>query len=945
MMKKISKKIIAILILAILLVNSTAISSASDTTNGKVGVLMDSYVAQNGTFKLGTSSRFFVVANSAPTGELLQTVQLIQRQFAADNRPSKTPLEIVWGEKHWAKPGDIVVNLSDGMGIAAEGYQLDVSNIATVSASDVNGVLYGLNMFHKYLRANSNNTLAGFVVSDVPDTKERTVMLDCGRKYFTKDWICNFIRQASWMGYNTIELHFSEDGGFRMDFWDPAYYTNGYNPLNDFSWICGSKPQAWVHGDYKNDVDRGKYLTTAEIVEILETAKEYHLDVIPSFDTPAHVDYLTYQFEQNYKNNSNYSFQYNGESYKASDVNGCINYKNKTGFDDDDYNWPHYSALNIENRVAKAFVFQLYTDIANFFKVYAGSTKFNIGADEVALSYSTTWDFSDFPGYVNELDDLLNNLGYKTRIFNDFIGTANTAYTSGSGVTLDSFNSDIEILYWNSPFDPTNNDYYVKEENQVLPVQDFVDNGRTIYNLIVTNTYFCTRITQSGKDARDASNRQWQVYHSNEEDIFNEWYPGSVREHGDYSETASRVPDIPSKQLAGAYFCLWHDYASLATEAAIWSGVNSTGKWNVVDRMWSNILKMWNWDVNNTVNYSEYATIRDDYGYFPGYVTYTGDKALPASIPTSTTTVSQAYLADHSALETALKNKVEQGYYSNESYAAYISVYDVAQTVNANHGATEEEVDNALAALKAAEAALEVKGATLAIRCKTIVNGQEKVIKTIEMGVSNISYVVYMAPVNGYKFSRIENAKFLALPSNDGSGYVSGKLSDSNMVTIWYENVPNTNRLQDLISYEEERGNYTEASWNAYVSALNAAKGFNISNTTMQSDIDKLAATLSDAQSKLVVESETTEIISIEKLSNTVKSGKLMELRITTTTDITSVSVDNKPLTMCVGKVQTLSTGENVKVWFVNFIADEVGTKTYTINAGDESDTVEISIQ
>jgi hypothetical protein len=218
----------------------------------ELGQLMDTYREKDGTFEFTTASRFYIVSDLEPSEELIQTVQLASQQFAADAKPSAAILDIVWGPESWSKTGDIIVKLDPSSGIPEEGYALDVADQAEVIASDVDGLLYGLNMLHKCIRGYGNN-LSGFFASDVPDTKERTVMLDCARKYYTKDWICNFIRQMSWMGYNTIQLHFSEDGGFRADFWDPEYYKGSFNPTNDLTWLCGSHVQSWVHDGY--DVD------------------------------------------------------------------------------------------------------------------------------------------------------------------------------------------------------------------------------------------------------------------------------------------------------------------------------------------------------------------------------------------------------------------------------------------------------------------------------------------------------------------------------------------------------------------------------------------------------------------------------------------------------------------------------------------------------------------
>lgn len=394
-------------------------ANAADTSG--LLKLVDSYTTGSECFTLSTESRFFVVSTAEPTGDLLQTVQLAQRQFGAAGKPTSEVLPIVWGPEVWAKDGDIVIKMDAQL--ADEAYALNVGKKAVVSAADVDGLLYGMNMLLKHFRnAESKLTVQGFTAADAPDTKERTVMLDCARKYYTADWIKNFIREISWMGYNTLELHFSEDGGFRADFWDPAYYTDGYKPLNDFSWLCGSHVQSWVKDPYRDDPDAGKYLTTAELVDILKVAKEYHIAVIPSFDSPAHMDYITWKFEQNYKSNPAYSFTFHGTEYKASTTSGCINYTGKTGAASP--TWPYYTTMDITyGTVSRAFVMALYNDIADFFKEYAGSTDFNIGGDEVNLDskYGPKWDYSLFPSYITALNKLLTDKGYTCRMFNDFL--------------------------------------------------------------------------------------------------------------------------------------------------------------------------------------------------------------------------------------------------------------------------------------------------------------------------------------------------------------------------------------------------------------------------------------------------------------------------------------------------------------------------------------------
>lgn len=949
-MKKRLKSIFAIMLALLVVVSIAPFTVVADSSS--LGKLADSYSAQSGTFTLSGSSRFYIVSDTEPTGSLLQTVQLVQRQFAADKRPSAQVLPIVWGPAGWVKSGDIVVNLDTGSGIGAEGYQLNVSSTAKVTASDVDGLLYGLNMLHKYFRNAGSNTLSGFQAADTPDTKERTVMLDCARKYLTKDWICNFIKEMSWMGYNTLELHFSEDGGFRADFWDPAYYKGSFQPSNDFSWICGSHIQSWVGSGYANDPDAGKYLTTAELVEILNTAKEYHMDVIPSFDSPAHMDYLTWKFEQHYNSNTGYYFHYDGDGkdYFASAVNGCINYTGRTG--DSSPTWPYYTTIAITQNVAKAFVFQLYSDIADFFKEYAGSTDFSIGADEVNLSYSPNWKYSDFPGYVNDLNRMLNAKGYTCRMFNDFIGS--TTYNSNGSNCVYDFDDNIEIMYWNSNFNPNTG----KWTEGIWHVKFFWDNswgdgGRTIYNCIQTNCYYVLRVADKVsssssnylKDARDPSNTNWTFYHSTEENIYNEWYPADISEHGLYSEDAQ---DVPEANLGGGYFLIWNDYASVSTQDQMWLGApasgNSSGTYYLLNRMWSNIIKMWNSDVNSSVNFSTFKTVRDSLGYFPGYTAPSTAASLPgATAPT------KAILADHTALTAALATKLPSDGYTAASYAAYEAAYANAQSVNSNDGATQEELDAALNQLLTAKANLVATGFVLTVECKTSVNGVEKLIETMTYVLDDgaNTYSIYLAPRAGYRFKEAEGTTYVPLASRDGSGFIRGQLTSNATVTVWYQNIPSLGRLNSLIAEAvTEQGDYTDASWTKYQSALADAKSFTVSATTTQADVDAVVAALEQARRELVVATDgSTEILEVVKLAPVTPVGKQIALRITTTPDVAQLRIDEVTMTLCTGKVQTLNTGETVKIWLVYIPANTAGTYTYTIDAGSASTQVEVTVK
>ena len=974
----ISIRSIALLMALVLVVGIAFVVPSNAASSADLGKLVDYFQPNTSTFTLNANSRFFLA--SEPTGELLKTIQLAQRQFAADGIPTATPMDIVWGDTKMLRAGDIFITIADDKDIGPEGYKIVAETYATVSAEDVDGLLYGLNMLQKHFRNAKSNSIIGFTTYDTPDTKERTIQLDCARKYFTVEYICNFVKEASWMGYNTLQLHFSEDSGFRMDFWDPAYYIDynndgvPYEPTNNFSWICGGHPTSWTHSssltgiNYADYEDKNMFLSTEEVIQILKTCEEYHIDVIPSFDTPAHVDYLTWRYEQNYKSNNAYSFKstYNGTTYLAKDVNGCINYSEKTGYAIPQ--WPYYTCIDLDSAQARAFTMELYIDIANFFKEFAGSTDFCIGGDEPNLTDSSirakAWSYSKFPAYINELYNLLSGKGYDVRMFNDFI---NKDALNGKDGTVEALNPNIQILYWNSPFNSITNktgvgtNYQVNYTNNgttivndpMLTVNDYVNNGRILYNCINQHTYYVLRIDDSQGDARSTNCHQWEFYGADEKTIYNEWTPNNIRKKGVYTEGDSIVP---TAQMGGAYFLTWHDYAAVNTETEIWNDVEDsaleTGEvYSLRNRMWSNITKMWNHDINNTLAFDNFEDIRDTLGDFPGLKadTYTG-KSYAKATTLSVAATAPIKLSDHTALTAELATKVAKGSYTDDSYAVYEAAYNEAIYINNQNTASAEALGAALQKLIDARAALTLKTNIVNVVRRTIINGTTQLIDTLRYSVPEGSgtYNIFIPTLEGYKFLRAEDTTFTPTETGDGSGTLSGSISDDIEVTLWYENQVDVSRLNNLLADAlTEQGNYTDASWTVYCNALRAAQEFELTLNTQQSTVLALVKALENARTALVAPSDTV-FIRLEPLSKIFNQGDQIGLYVYTSCNVPNLvfTKDGTIITpdVITGEIQTLTTGETVKYWLVFMPASDVGEFTYTASFGSTSTDITVTI-
>ena len=926
-------KVIALSLTLALLASTPLLIPAEAVDTSSMGVLLDSFASNNNTFTLGTASRFFIVAASEPSADLVKTVQLAQKQFAAAGYPSTTVMPIVWGSESMALAGDIVVNLAPSSSLVDDGYQLNVTTKAKVTAKNTRGLIYGLNTLLKHFRTAKRNVLKGFTAQDEPDTIERTVHLDCARKYYTKEWICNFIREMSWMGYNKLELHFSEDGGFRIDFWDPEIYVDGgYKPTNDFSWVCGSTEQWW--NPNTKDPDKGKCLTGTELVEIIQVAKEYQIDVFPSFDSPGHVDWMTWTYYNQYKTNSSIAkFTYNGTNYTLPSQ---IHFRTANGgtFSSD------FKCLDLSKDSVQKFALAMYADIADFFKYYAGSTDFNICADEVALTSTDNWNYVTFYNYINSLSAMLKGKGYTVRMYNDFV--ARTDYSSG--LTMPTLDKDIQIVYWDGPnagtlsknFRPVT--YFLNTENRV------VYNGLAIWN------YYALRVVDRGvttsdynylKDARAPCNTMWSMTHTMEDTVYSEWNPSRFSEPGD------TLYNYSGSLLGGGYFMIWCDYAGLNTEWEIWKGIADNDckcgtyhYYSLRERMWSNITKMWNWDINSTVtSFSTFETLRDNMGDFPGLDSSKGTVACSSAavLPAAT---APTQIISQSTLSSTIGTKLAKGIYTDASYSAYSTAYDAAKAAATDTSMTAAEqatYSTLLSNYKTAYNALTIK--TFTIKVNHYVKGTTTAVKSSETHTTTTSSNHYEIGVTNLSNYAVDSVSGSSYTTNSSGVTLYGDATSNLTITVYYKEIVDFTQLNALIATGDHMSStyYTTESWSNYSAALSSAKAVAANGSATQTQVNDAADALQAAYDALesVGDPKATPL-TVELLSTVVPKGKQVGIRVMSDPSVETLTITRNGVVenqiFCSSQVQQLYDGDMVRCWLVFIDADTVGTFTYTIN-------------
>ncbi|RMI12715.1 family 20 glycosylhydrolase [Cellulomonas triticagri] len=181
--------------------------------------------------------------------------------------PGASAAVVVAGERDPAAPGDVVLRVGDpgppGAGGGAEAYRVDVGGEdagVVVTGRGPAGVHRGTRQVLHNLAA--RGAVPAGTVSGAPAVAERVVHLDAARVPFEAAWIEDLLREAAWSGLTAVQLHLSEDQGFRV--------------------ASVRHPEVVSPGALTHD----------EVRHLLAVADDLHLTVIPSLVAPGHLGHV-----------------------------------------------------------------------------------------------------------------------------------------------------------------------------------------------------------------------------------------------------------------------------------------------------------------------------------------------------------------------------------------------------------------------------------------------------------------------------------------------------------------------------------------------------------------------------------------------------------------------------------------------------------------------------
>lgn len=191
--------------------------------------------------------------------------------------------------------------------LPSEGYFINIlPNRIEVSANTTQGVFWATRTLLQMLHNSGTNLPVG-KIKDYPNYSHRGFMLDVARKFFTIDYLRDYVKLLSYYKINEFQIHLN-DNGFKVFFdedWDKTYAA--------FRLESETFPELTA---------RDGHYTKNEFRELQKMGQLYGVNVIPEIDIPAHsLAFSHYKPEiGSDKYGRDHLDLYNPETYKFCDA-------------------------------------------------------------------------------------------------------------------------------------------------------------------------------------------------------------------------------------------------------------------------------------------------------------------------------------------------------------------------------------------------------------------------------------------------------------------------------------------------------------------------------------------------------------------------------------------------------------------------------------------------
>lgn len=203
-------------------------------------------------------------------------------QYFRDEMKNQHNITVVPAAK--GQKADIVFEMKRMPASGKPAYQLSVnSNGIVISSNFAMSAFHGMQTFFQLfpLESKAKKVLPFIEIFDHARFEYRGMHLDVGRHFFPISFIKKYIDYLSYHKFNRFHWHLTEDQGWRIEIQKYPLLTTVGGWRNGT--IIGRYP-----GKGNDNIRYGGFYTQAQIKEVVNYARQRHIDVIPEIEMPGH---------------------------------------------------------------------------------------------------------------------------------------------------------------------------------------------------------------------------------------------------------------------------------------------------------------------------------------------------------------------------------------------------------------------------------------------------------------------------------------------------------------------------------------------------------------------------------------------------------------------------------------------------------------------------------
>ncbi|MGG5461924.1 discoidin domain-containing protein [Clostridium sp. B9] len=482
--------------------------SLGENTKPEVVPSLREWVGTDGNFIINDSTR--IVIDPAYEEELNRTAT----EFKADYEEIVgNTIEVVYSTN--PQKGDFYFTLAcEDKSIGEEGYYMYIADYLKVEATHDTGAFYSTRSILQILQQNGDTIPQG-IVRDFPRYENRGFMLDVGRKFFTMDYLEQFMEVMSWYKMNDFQIHLNDN----------------YIWINEENYQDAYSAFRLENETYPGLTAKDGSYTKEEFREFIEMSEEHGVEIIPEIDVPAHSLAFT--------------------KYDPSLALGP-----GSGRDH----------LNINKQETYDFVDGLFEEYLGGDNPVFGDNDFHIGTDEYSSQYSEAFRrFTD-----NYLTKVRDEYDRTPRLWGSF-----DRLTGETPVTSENITMNIWSLDWGRPKSMIDAGYDIINTRDtdlyIVPqagyYRDYLDT-RNLYNNWEPKNFGNTVLAAGEPQLKGGMFAVWndQIWEKangiGERDVYDRTLPATQvlaekmwaapndeRSYDEFIETAEKVKDIPNSNL------------------------------------------------------------------------------------------------------------------------------------------------------------------------------------------------------------------------------------------------------------------------------------------------------------------------------------------------------------------------------------------------------------